>query len=542
MQTPRGHQRWSGLSRRLPAGFIAAALALSAGTAAALAAQGTAYAGDSSSGDGTKSKSKWLVDSALATMYDVNNVIDAPSVWSKSDASGQRLTGKGVGVALIDSGVAPVKGLTQAGKVVNGPDLSFESQAPNLTQLDTFGHGTHMAGIIAGRDPDTPIGKENDPRYFVGVAPDAQLVNLKVGSADGATDVSQIIAAIDWAVAHRKDPGLNIRVINLSFGTDSVQDPRLDPLSYAVEAAWRAGIVVVVSVGNDGAAQARVSNPAINPYVIAVGAADTMGTDGQKDDLIGQFSTRGDTFRHADLVAPGRSVGSLRDPGAFVDVNYPGGLVADGTGRFFKGSGTSQAAAVVSGAVALLLQQRPTLTPDQVKQLLTSTAVPLPNGDPIAQGAGELNIKAATEAKTSTFTAQAFLPALGTGSLEGARGSAHVVDPATGVELTGEQDIMGQPWDPATWTVAAATGTAWSGGMWNGNIWAGSDFGGSSWTARTWSSMTWTARTWSGGSWQGRTWSSAGWTGDGWDSRTWSDSTWSSRTWSGGSWNSTTWK
>ena len=518
MRTTSGPKRWSTTRRRMSAGALATALALAGGTTGAVALQTPAHAG----GGG---KARWLVDSSLATMKDVTTTIGAPGVWAKVDAAGRRVTGKGIGVALIDSGIAPVKGLAQPGKVINGPDLSFESQAGSLANRDTFGHGTHMAGIIAGRDPETPAGKENDPRYFVGVAPDATLVNLRVAATDGAVDVSQVIAAIDWAVTHRKDPGLNIRVLNLSFGTDSVQNRQLDPLAYAVEQAWKAGIVVVASVGNDGPTDTRVANPAIDPYIIAVGGADTLGTAGQKDDLVGTFSTRGDAVRHADLLAPGRSIGSLRAPGSHVDVNYPGGLVPDGTGRFFKGSGTSQAAAMVSGAAALLLQQRPTLTPDQVKKLLTSTAQPLTGADVIAQGSGELNIKAASDARTPTTT-QTFTRGLGTGSLEAARGGAHVADSMTGVELTGEQDIMGRPWTPATWTAAAAAGTSWSGGSWNGGLWAGSDWTGTSWTARTWSGRTWSARTWSG---------------DTWTARTWSSSTWSARTWSGGYWSSTTW-
>jgi serine protease AprX len=483
-----------------------------------------------------------LLDSTLTSLRDVNSMIGAPQVWAKRDASGKLLTGQGIGVALIDSGIAPVKGLNQPGKVVNGPDLSVESQAANLRNLDTFGHGTHMAGIIAGRDPEVGAGQEADPRFFVGVAPDARLVNLRVAAADGAVDVSQVIAAIDWAVTHRNDVGLNIRVINLSFGTDSLQDPKYDPLSYAVEAAWRAGIVVVVSVGNDGPTDTRVGNPALNPYIIAVGGSDISGTLARNDDKIGAFSTRGDATRHADLVAPGRSVVSLRDPGAFVDVNYPGGLVNDGTGRYFKGSGTSQAAAVVSGAAALLLQQRPTLTPDQVKKLLMSTANPMTGVDAIAQGAGELNINSAVMAATPTTATQSFNKALGTGTLEGARGTAHIADSETGIELTGERDIMGKAWSPATWTVASAAGKAWVGGTWNGNTWAGADWTGTSWATKTWSTTGWTARTWSGSTWTARTWSSAGWTGSTWSARTWSARTWSARTWSGGYWASRTWQ
>jgi serine protease AprX len=199
----------------------------------------------------------------------VTKAVGAHDVWS------QHVTGKGVGVALIDSGVAPVTGMH--GQVVNGPDLSFESQSDDLRYLDSYGHGTHLAGIIAGRDPDVQQGNEHDARKFVGVAPDAHVVSLKVATAGGAVDVSQILAAIDWAVQHRDDPALNIRVLNLSFGTDSTQDPRLDPLSYAVETAWKSGIVVVVSGGNDGGST-PLRMPARNPYVLAVGAAHNNGS------------------------------------------------------------------------------------------------------------------------------------------------------------------------------------------------------------------------------------------------------------------------
>jgi serine protease AprX len=215
---------------------------------------------------------EWLADKDENSLYSITKSAGAHDAWSKADGGGRKITGQGVGVALIDSGVTPVKGLAGAGKVVNGPDLSFESQAPNLTGLDTFGHGTHLAGIIAGRDPEVKDGNENDSKYFTGVAPGSHVASVKVAAADGATDVSQV-AAIDWVVAHRRDPGMNIRVLNLSFGTDSTQDPRLDPLSHAVEAAWRNGIVVVAAAGNDGPSATQLSMPAVNLYVIAVGAA-----------------------------------------------------------------------------------------------------------------------------------------------------------------------------------------------------------------------------------------------------------------------------
>jgi serine protease AprX len=343
-------------------------------------------------------------------------------------------------------------------------------------------------------------------------------------------------------VQHRADPGLNIRVLNLSFGTDSVQSAQLDPLSYAVEAAWRKGIVVVVSVGNDGLAATRVTMPAANPYVIAVGAADTKNNLVPADDTVAAFSNKGSTARHADLIAPGRSIVSLRAPGTYLDTTYSTARVSDGTRiRFFRGSGTSQAAAMVSGAVALLLQQRPSLTPDQVKRLLTKTAYRLPYGDPIAMGAGELDIKTAAATATPTDGTQTWPAATGLGSLEKARGTAHVADSETGAVLTGEKDIFGVTWSPTVWAPKAKAGTAWTGGSWNGNTWAGSAWGGTSWAGRTWSSAAWSGRTWSGRTWSGRTWSTAVWTGTAWSGRTWSGRTWSARIWNSAAWPGQPW-
>ncbi|MEV6492914.1 peptidase S8 and S53 subtilisin kexin sedolisin, partial [Actinoplanes sp. NPDC051633] len=188
------------------------------------------------------------------------------------------------------------------------------------------------------------------------------------------------------------------------------------------------------------------------------------------------------------------------------------------------------------------LQQRPTLTPDQVKKLLMSTAQPMAGVDAVAQGSGQLNIDAASKAAIPAGATQMYTRALGTGTLEGARGTAHLADAATGLELTGERDIMGKAWTPATWTIASAAGKAWSGGVWNGNAWAGTGWTGTSWASQTWSTTTWTARTWSGDTWTARTWSDAGWTSGGWTARTWSARTWSARTWSGGAWASRTWQ
>jgi serine protease AprX len=457
----------------------------------------------------------WGYSASQTSMKSVEQTIGADKMWSLG------YTGKGVGVALIDTGAVPVQGLT-SGNVVNGPDLSLDNPQSALADKDGFGHGTHMAGIISGND-GTSSG-------FKGVAPGAKLLSVKVGAYDGAIDVSQVIAGIDWVVQHRADNGMNIRVINLSFGTDGVQSPQIDPLAAAVEHAWQNGIVVVVAGGNTGTTRTSLDNPATDPFVLAVGADDTAGTTSSLDDTIPSFSARGSAARHVDLVAPGQSIVSLRDPGSVIDVEYPSAVVNT---RFFKGSGTSQATAVTSGAVALLLQQHPGWTPDQVKAALTAHAVALPQASAQDRGAGLLNIFSASTALVGSST-QTWTKSSGLGTLEGARGTKHVG--SRGVDLTGEKDIFGAPWKASSWSAASAAGAAWSGGVWNGHTWAGSCWCGSSWGSATWATSTWAGTDWSGGYWSSDDWSGGYWSGGHWSGSTWTGGYWSGGHWSGSLW------
>jgi serine protease AprX len=477
----------------------------------------------------------------------LNSVVGAAGAkkadWDNPDdgqqPTGMALTGAGVGVALIDSGVAPVQGLNGAGKIIYGPDLSFESQVPTLRNIDTYGHGTHMAGIIAGQDPSVVNGAR-----FDGMAPGAKIISLKVASAEGASDVSQVIAAIDWVVAHRNDPGLNIRVLSLSFGTTSLQSATLDPLSFAVQQAWNRGIVVVVAAGNDGFAADTLTMPAANPDVIAVGAVDTRGTDARTDDVVADFSSRGNALRHPDLLAAGRSIVSLRIPGSYLDRTYPTALLsttADPAQRFFRGSGTSQAAAMMSGAAALLIQQRPTLTPDKVKRLLMNTATPIVGGDAYAAGNGQINVATAAATATPSYAYQQNADPTGLGSLELSRGDSHVYDSANGAVLTGEQDIFGKAWNASVWAQADAAQRTWVGGTWNGSAWTGTSFGASSYNNQTWASVTWTGTSWSGLSWLGRSWTSAVWTGRSWTAETWLGRSWTGRSWTSADWTAAPW-
>jgi serine protease AprX len=432
-----------------------------------------------------------------------NQVTGASALWDGGS------TGQGVDVALVDSGVVPTAGLDSTGKVIYGPDLTEES-GTQTQNLDTYGHGTAMAGIIAGRDASATsyTGNTSD---FVGMAPNSRIVSIKIADAKGNTDVSQAIAAIDWVVENKNKNGMNIRVMNMSFGTDSTQSYLYDPLAFAAEQAWKAGIVVVVAVGNNGNNVLRVNNPASDPYVIAVGSDNANGTADVSDDTISTFSNNGNGTRNPDLVAPGDHVVSLRDTGSYLDSTYPDARI--GT-RLFRGSGTSQAAAVVSGAAALLISQRPNLTPDQVKALLTGTAVKVPGAGTPSQGSGLIDLAAAKVAPTPTNAVQSFQLSIGTGSLELARGSVHVS--VNGRKVTGEVDVRGRAFNSAAVASGIKAHTNWSGLSWSGLSWSGLSWSGLSWSGLSWSGLSWSGLSWSGLSWSGLSWSGLSWSGADW--------------------------
>jgi serine protease AprX len=457
-------------------------------------------------------------------MYSTVQYLGATSWWNAG------YTGKGIDVAVIDSGVSPVEGLAAPGKVLYGPDLSLESQAPNLTNYDTYGHGTFMAGLIAGHDDALTAPYANAPASaYRGIAPDARIVSLKVATADGGADVSQVVAAIDWVVQHAHDPGLNIRVINLSYGTNSTQGYGVDPLAYAVEQAWKHGIVVVAAAGNTGyqrgAGAPGLADPAYDPYVIGVGASNSVGTTATSDDKVASFSASSSgcgSCKNPDFVTPGAHLQGLRVGDSWIDANHPEGAL---DARYFRGSGTSEAAAITSGAVALVLQKYPTMSPDLVKRFFQTSAVKLTSYDTQAQGAGEIRLGAmATGTPQWSYTGQHFTNATGTGSFELARGQDHLT--RNGVVLQGERDIFGRPLDSAALAAAEASASSWSGGVWNGSTWAGSTWSASSWSGSTWSASSWSASTWSGSTWSASTWSGSSWSGSTWSGNTWASGCW----------------
>jgi serine protease AprX len=446
-------------------------------------------------------------------MANIDAQIGASAWW---DAG---YTGAGIDVAVIDTGVTPVPALSAPGKVVYGPDLSLDSQDPSLRNLDSNGHGTFMAGLIGGKD-----------QSYEGVAPDARIVSIKVGATDGEVDVSQVIAAIDWVVQHAQDPGFNIRVINLSYGTNSSQGYEDDPLAFAAEQAWKHGIVVVAAAGNTGyqrgpAAQG-LADPAYDPYLIAVGAADLLDGGGSSLAPYSAGATGRLATNSPDLLAPGSHLQGLRVPGSFSDDQSPGGALSD---DYVRGSGTSEATALVSGAVALVLQREPGLTPDGVKAYFESSAERLDGVKRHQQGVGQIDLAAMLADSPDDYLKPAFAQhyplSTGAGSLEAARGTDHVS--LGGVPLTGEVDIFGHAFDSSSIAQAEAAGTSWSGDVWNGAAWTGGAGPAFGWAGSTWSGSTWSGNTWSGNTWSGSSWSGSSWSGNTWSGSSWSGSSWS---------------
>jgi serine protease AprX len=311
-------------------------------------------------------------------------------------------------------------------------------------------------------------------------------------------------------------------VLNLSYGAAGNPASATDPVQFAVEQAWKAGIVVVAAAGND--AKTKLSDPATDPFLIAVGSAATKGTPQNSDDSLSTFNNGKQATRRFDVLAPGESMLSLRDQGSNIDDAYPGAVVNT---SLFRGSGTSQATAVTSAAVALLLGARPSLTPDQVKQLLMSTGTAI-SGTSVKM----ISINGALAAY-APYGTQYATPSTGTGKLEDARGASHVTQ--NGVALSGENSIFG-PFSTASWAKQSAAKTSWVGGVWMGNRFAGDGWTGSSWASKTWASATWTGVGWSGGPWADPAWVGHYWSGHYWSGSDWSGHYWSSDDWAASHW------
>lgn len=318
-------------------------------------------------------------------------LLNVDKLWEKG------LTGYGIGIAIVDTGVYPHKDL-------NGRILAMNDQIGNKTKpYDDHGHGTHVAGIAAGN------GRASENKYM-GAAPDAGIIGIKVLSENGSGDTSGIVKGIEWAI--RKKEKYNIRVMNLSLGGDPETRAKDDPIVMALEKAVDAGILPVVAAGNSGPSLETIGSPGIAPNVITVGSYDDKGTPGKEDDDIARSSSRGpsiDGSLKPEIMAPGVKITAPLSPGSTLDTPNIPHVGTD----YITISGTSMATPMVAGIVALLIQAKPFASVQDIKRAIVATADPMPGKDIFATGAGLINPVKALDYLTNLYTRNiAMLPVL----------------------------------------------------------------------------------------------------------------------------------
>jgi serine protease AprX len=403
--------------------------------------------------------------------------IGAPAVWSTYG-----LTGRGVTVAVVDSGVASHPDL--GSRIVAAID--FTAPTPTVSKVplgDPGGHGTHVAGLIAG-DGTSSAG------VYAGVAPNANIVDVRVIGADGSTTLSTVLMGLQWILRNRTT--YNIRVVNLSFGATARLSYVNDLLATAAEVLTFAGVSVVVAAGNGGPGAGTITTPGTDPFVITVGALDDAGTVLTTDDAIPAFSSQGPTafdgIAKPDVVAPGRRMVSLRAAGSTLDTLYPDRRVSTSAlaaPAYFVLSGTSMSAPVVAGVVALLLERDPTLTPGQIKFRLTSTATPLAFATAFSGGAGLVSASAAVASLdrsrgrsafriTNAFANEAYTPLYGQTLVW------------RDLSYNGGVDSHGRPWSAVTWGDIT----------WDDITWENLSWESFSWLDITWESLAANSITW----------------------------------------------
>jgi serine protease AprX len=392
--------------------------------------------------------------------------VRAPKGWSSA-------TGTGVGVAVVDTGIAGTIPDFRASQS-NSASRVVATVATNpyaTTDNDSYGHGTHVAGIIAGNSNNRPSG---DPLKgdYVGVAPDANLVSIKVADEQGNATLLDVLYGLQFAVDNKD--AYNIRVVNLSLESTQAQSYKTDPLDAAAEAAWFNGIVVVAAAGNRGTAADAVNYaPGNDPYVISVGGVDDQGTKNTIDDTIASWSSTGTTqdgFAKPDVLAPGAHIVSNLAPNSAFASMCPACVV---DGQYIRAGGTSMAAPMVSGAIADLLQARPNLTPDQVK------AAVLANGRKVlASSLDEVSVSGLVFGDVPASNPNAGLT------------------PNTLIDTkTGNIDYSRSSWSRSSWSRSSWSRSSWSRSSWScacsksstGSI----DPTRSSWSRSSWSTS-WT--------------------------------------------------
>ena len=377
----------------------------------------------------------------LQNVYD--KAVRVDQVWA------QGYQGSGIGVAVVDSGINWQTDLyTMAGVNRVVANVRFNTDY-NPTYYDHYGHGSHIAGIVGGN------GRSSNGKY-IGIAPLVNIINVKVSNDDGSATASSTVAGLQWVLNNRSR--YNIRVVNLSLNSATPESYHTSPLDAAVEVLWFNKIVVIASAGNNGTG--TLYPPANDPFVITVGAVDDKGTTSLSDDVIASFSAYGTTsdgVQKPDLVAPGKNLVSLMgNTNGIIPSAHPGNKV--GT-MYFRMSGTSMAAPIVAGAVALLLQDEPNLKPDQVKYRLKATANKSWAGYTATKsGAGTLDVYAAVGG-TTTASANTGLAA------------SHLLWTGSAPVTWGSVDWNSVDWNSVDWNSVDWNSVDWNSVDWNSDYW-----------------------------------------------------------------------
>ncbi|MGO9559351.1 MAG: S8 family peptidase [Acidimicrobiales bacterium] len=447
-------------------------------------------------------------------------VTGASTLWAEG------INGAGVTVAVLDTGIqASIPDFDS--RVIGGVNIA-DPAAKKAWKTDTYGHGTFVAGVIAA--DGTSSGGE-----YTGVAPGADLVSIKVANGSGQTTEAMVIAGVAWAVNNENNYG-GIGVLNMSLGVVPSDPTALDPLDQAVEQAWESGIVVVTSAGNSGPDNGTITAPGDDPLAITVGSMDDSGAINPSGFTMSAFSSVGPTdidgWFKPDLVAPGQSIVSVMPVGSTIWKQNPKARI--GTDNFL-GAGTSFSAAIVSGLAALLLEEDPNLTPDQVKAALLFSADPGPVGDPLVDGHGVADV-----AEAASVAGQVFLDQSGAAAAESNSPPATVSLASTWAVST---------WNPANWSGPAwaasqlssagsnapasnpVNGTDWDGTTWNGAAWNGAAWNGAAWNGAAWNSAAFTGAAWNGAAWNGAAWNAAAWSGAAWNGAAWNGTAWNEQSW-----------
>jgi len=436
--------------------------------------------------------------------------------------------GRGVTVAVIDTGVADVPDL--AGKITDRVDLTGTGGG------DGFGHGTFMAGLIAAS------GAASGGAYR-GVAPGADIVDVKVADAGGHTDLVTVLRGLQWVSDHASE----VDVVSLSLSSGSPLPYQIDPLNQALRGLWQRGVMVVVPTGNDGPGAGTVTAPGNDPLLLSVGGIDEAGTAAHADDVVGTWSGRGPTWQGVskpDLVAPGGHVVSLRSPGSVVDTSYPQARVGS---DYVRGSGTSMATAVTSGVVAAALAENPKLRPDTIKDLFVGTTYDAP-GLSREAGGGSGGLDAATilakadrwKSSQSAKQSAADAAAVGKDARRWAAFENAMVDgdQATAEARWNKLSQASKDWAARAWAGLDPAARAWADADWAARAWAGAS---TEWAARAWAARAWAARAWADAEWSARAWADADWAARAWAARAWADADWAARAWASDSWQARAW-